>query len=226
VKTQLIFKSLLIFLLGAAATVRADSAWGIKGGLNLAARYGDTNKNAYDNRKLLPGAAACAFLELAFSDNFALQPELAYTMKGYKSSTNADNSTVSRFHFIEIPVLFKLRVQSGSVTTGFYAGPALAFRAGISGYAVAAGDKTEFSNAMINDMKDMTKVVDFGVPLGVDMNIDLGSLELVLDARYTLGLVKIWKLTDDMKDMGMTEDDLTKDKNQALSIMAGLAFSF
>ncbi len=64
-------------------------------------------------------------------------------------------------------------------------------------------------------LKDNTNVVDFGVTMGGALNFVVGPGAIVLDFRYTLGLVKI-----------ASEDFAGDDKNGALSLLVGYTFNF
>jgi len=192
-----------------SSSFAGDMAFGIKGGVNLAKIYGDDVESA-DTRTAGVGGI---FLMYAVSDNFAIQPEVLYSMKGAKESGSEEGveySSTMKLNYIEIPVLFKLIFPlEGNVTPCIFAGPAVGINLSAKVSSEVLGVEVEM------DVKDQTKSTDFGVVFGGGMAFAAGSGSVVLDARYTLGLTSI----DDTEDSGDV-------KNGAISVMVGYAFPF
>ena len=183
--------------------------FGIKGGVNLTKVYGDDVESA-DMRTVGIGGISLMY---SVSDNFAIQPEVLYAMKGAKESGSEEGieySATLKLTYIEVPVLFKLIFPlEGNVTPCVYAGPAIGLRLGAKASVEIAGAELE------EDIKDDTKGTDFGAVFGGGMAFAVGSGALTLDARYTLGLTTI--------DNSDESDDI---KNSAISVMVGYAFPF
>jgi len=219
----------------------ADMSVGIKGAFNLASTWGEDELDlsglsgledvglSVDMKKVMkPGLILGVFLETRLTDNFSVQPEVMYTSKGMKYEMDMMGITATsavNFSYLEIPVLLKLNLPLGVAVPNIYAGPAVAFRIGTSGYAEAAGTKENMDDESIDMIKENTSGFDFGLAMGGGCNFVAGPGAIVLDIRYTLGFLKLMKLTDEMKDAGMESSDLPGNKNTALSFMIGYAFN-
>jgi hypothetical protein len=172
---------------------------GIKVGLNLANVSGD---DAPDDISMRLGLAAGGFITYAFSDMFAIQPELLYSMKGYKFDVPGGESETAKIDYLEIPILFKvLLVGGGNFKPNFYAGPAVGFL-----LSAKAGDF---------DMKDNMKSTDFGLigGAGADLLMGTGPGKITFDVRYNVGLTS----TD---DSGAD----AKISNSTISFLVGYGF--
>lgn len=119
--------------------------------------------------------------------------------------------------YLEIPVLFQLLLPTSNdvFTTSICAGPAVAFRVGVSGEMF----DVEIPDESIDDLKEILKVFDFGIAMGLGFGIKAGPGRITIDARYTLGLLSIY-------DYEGESDGLPEDKNMALSFMGGYMFEF
>lgn len=138
--------------------------------------------------------------EIGLHKNFAIQPELVYTTKGTKLNENFDVNlfevpiplgvtAVSKFHYLEMPLLAKAKF--GNETANFYvvAGPTI-------GYALNGKLETRAKVLVEIDLYDTP--IDLSdinyqrweiggtAGLGVSVNTGGGS-QLFLDARYTHG---------------------------------------
>jgi len=166
--------------LAVPASAQSPQMFGIKGGLNLFNLYGnDAEQVSYRT-----GFAIGAQYSYRFSEIFALQPELYYSIKGTKNSENSDLKL--KLSYIDIPVLFRvtLPVDSDRWSPGIYAGPYLAFLA----------------SASLNDtdVKDNVKGTDYGLVVGAafDFPISGGKQTVTLDFRYSVGFAKTDKEGD------------------------------
>ena len=171
-------------------TAAADVRFGIKGGANIANVNGDFAGQISDWKSTV-GFCGGVFLELNLGRVLTIQPEVLYTMKGADTGTGK-----LTFDYIEIPVLLKLRIPTGSLHPFVFAGPAFGFKLN----AVLEGIKIE-------DMPtaDYSAVLGGGLQLGRSIHIDV---------RYTMGLQKL-----EIPDLETI--DL---KNGVLSATIGLAF--
>jgi hypothetical protein len=168
----------------------ADVRFGIKGGANIANVNGDFADSLSDWKSTV-GFCGGIFLELNFGRVLTIQPEVLYTMKGADTGTGK-----LKFDYIEIPVLLKIRIPTGSVHPFVFAGPAFGWnlKAAIEGYK-------------IDDMPtaDYSAVLGGGLQLGSAIHIDV---------RYTMGLQKL--AIPDLETIDL--------KNGVLSGTIGLAF--
>ena len=171
-------------------TAAADVRFGIKGGANIANVNGDFAGQISDWKSTV-GFCGGVFLELNLGRVLTIQPEVLYTMKGADTGTGK-----LTFDYIEIPVLLKLRIPTGSLHPFVFAGPAFGFKLN----AVLEGIKIE-------DMPtaDYSAVLGGGLQLGRSIHID---------ARYTMGLQKL--AIPDLETIDL--------KNGVISATIGLAF--
>ncbi len=180
------FAAMLVFPQTAAADVR----FGVKGGANIANVNGDFTDGLSDWKSTV-GFCGGIFLELNFGRVLTIQPEVLYTMKGADAGTGK-----LKFDYIEIPILLKLRIPTGSLHPFVFAGPAFGFNL-----------KAVLDGVEVNDMPaaDYSAVLGGGLQLGGSIHIDV---------RYTMGLQKL--AIPDLETIDL--------KNGVLSATIGLAF--
>ncbi len=180
------FAAMLVLPQIAAADVR----FGIKAGANVANVNGDIG-TALQDWKSTVGFCGGIFLELNLGRVLTIQPEVLYTMKGADTGTGK-----LTFDYLEIPILLKLRIPTGSVHPFVFAGPAFGFtlRALVDGVKISDMPSADYS-----------AVLGGGLQLGRSIHVD---------ARYTMGLQKL----------AIPDLDTIDLKNGVLSATIGLAF--
>ncbi len=157
----------------AATTVNAQEFnFGAKGGLNLATLNG---KDA-DDVKMKVGFNLGLVGEYAFNEKMAIQPELLFSAQGAKSE---EGDGKLKLNYLSLPVMFKYYVAEGF---SLQAGPQVS-------YLLSAKVDDE-------DVKDGARKIDFALGVGAGYKLDNN---LFFDARYTYGLSKIGKDSDDGK---------------------------
>ncbi len=183
-----------------------DIKYGIKGGLNLSSLSGDTD--GLDLKSKF-GFHAGGFVEIKFSEKFALQPELLYSTQGTKFDDiqlggNAAK-TCFNFDYINVPVMFKYFAAEKFFVE---AGPQI-------GFLVAAKARVKVDEQNIDnkqDIKDNFESIDFGLNFGAGYEF---TENIFASARYNLGLANIAK----------TESgDDTKIHNGVFSLSVGYKF--
>ena len=184
------------------AQARAGALIGVKGGLTVSDMWGEDSGGADMKTGFLGGA----FLTYMFTETFGIQPEILYHRKGIKEDFLGIDITW-QLDYLEFPILFKVAIPTeSSVSPGFVIGPAF-------GYNLNSTLKGEFGGESAEeDAGDITSDMDVGVVLGLNVNFDIGSAEILFDLRYTLGMMTI----DDEGEMAV--------RNSAVSFMAGVAF--
>lgn len=178
------FAAMLVLPQSAAAGVK----FGLKGGANIA------NVNftgELSNWKSTVGFCAGIFLELNLGRILTIQPEVLYTVKGADSGTGK-----LTFNYLEIPVLLKIRIPTGSFHPFVFAGPAFGFSL-----------KALIDGVKISDMP----TADYGAVLGGGLQL---GRSIHIDVRYTMGLQKL----------AIPDLDTIDLKNGVLSATIGLAF--
>lgn len=147
-----------MFLLGIVGA-QAQIAFGIKAGAN----FSDT-EGVFDS-KMRTGFHAGGVLQLKYN-NFAIQPELLYSMQGSKVTFAGVKEDI-KLSYVTVPVLLKYYVLTDILSID--AGPQFAF--------------------LIDDNLDNTffkkKDYDFGVVGGI--GLDIGK-SLFAQAHYVIGL--------------------------------------
>ncbi len=206
---------LMVVLCLAACVLPLNSRQlGVKAGLNIAGLNGDYVVDL----ESLSGARFGAFLCLDLSGGLKLQPELYYVRKGASYETTGVYESIAytleadmMLDYIEIPLLLKYVVHSGSLEPFFFAGPYYAFQLAAKSEMVLSFEGYSDTVAEKKDMEEI-KSSDFGLVFGAGLNIPLGRLDLILDARYSIGL-------SDIAD-AVGEDF----RNGVFSLQAGLGF--
>jgi hypothetical protein len=179
---------------------------GVKAGLNIA-----DYKDGWRDTDSKMGFCGGAFIIFSINEMLAVQSEFLFSMKGAKLGENvrtdefgniiATSSIREVLNYLEIPVLGKLYVLPQSrVRPNLFAGPYFALK--LSGKHRVGSQETD-----IEDLKD----TDYGLVLGGGVDFELGQGQLTVDARYTLGLAKIYDSGADIK-------------NRVISVMLGYSF--
>ena len=186
---------------------------GIKGGGNLAKL--NFNSENTQKWKSLTGYSLGGFFKIDLSEKFSIQPEILYSLKGTKTSgTFLGQKATARieFTYIEIPVLAKYSFSYGKkFNPALFAGGYFAFNAG-------AKQVTEFSGETeTEDIKGDIRKNDYGFLVGLELSYALGKGRLLLDIRFSRGIVDIRNL-----QIGDVQEDPIK--NEVISLMLGYIF--
>jgi len=194
---------LLLLSLGSMALAQGLS-FGIKGGLNHSSANGDWAQGA-ESRS---GIAAGGYLTLSLLPSFAIQPEILYSQKGWKLSSEIEGVPwvgEYRVNYLEIPMLAKF---SFGVLVKPYVivGPYFATRVGTS-WEETVGDSTS-SGSMDADING----ADLGYVLGAGLST---PIKFSLEVRYSNSFSTIFQTGID----GITHDW----KNSNISVMVGYA---
>ena len=171
---------------------------GLVGGINSASVYGPNAKELDPHS--INAFNAGLFIRLGVLDIFAVEPELLYTVKGYKvtyksiatiSMVPLPNFTVTgSISYLEIPVLLKLDIPSSSfgiLRPIVFAGPAVAFSLSHKVNILPAGWQGQLLDPNINS-------TDFGIIFGLGADIQLPITTITIDARYDLGMKPLFPL--------------------------------
>src|SRR5262249_18068991 len=116
--------------------------------------------------------------------------------------------TIETLHtasYIELPVLLRAAMSSGTIRWGFLVGPTIAFET--NEQIRTTGDVKQSDNI------DELKGTDIGFALGIEMAIPMGPGHITGEPRYTLGFSDIEQAT--VGDNGI--------RNTAFTVMAGYA---
>ncbi len=202
---------IFIVLFAAVSFIQAQSSlkFGPTVGINFATIGGKDANQFATNLSSKTGLYIGGFMNYQFAELFALQPEVAYSMKGATDAENGVNYTIT-LNYIEIPVLLKFYIPLAGASTvkpNLYAGPAFAFNVA-SSITATSGGQTQTS-----DQSSNTKGFDFGLAFGGGVGFYVGTGLLDFSVRYTLGL----------SSFDNSGNNLTL-TNGTLAIIAGYAF--
>jgi len=182
-------------------------ARGLVGGklrLNFATLGGDDVPNDGVGSRTTFGIGG--FGKLNIAPMFAIQGELAYTVKGASFDAPAPNPDgTASVAYLELAALGAFRVPAGTVEINPYAGLTAAL---LLSAEISQGNTTV-------DVKDGTQDFELGLAFGVGAAIPAGPGRVVVDLRYSLGLTTI----DDGSNNGSDADV----ENRVISLLAGYA---
>ncbi len=177
--------------------VSVTNAWsqslGITGGVNIASFNGI--KNASTKNGMIIGG----FINYGFIGGVSLQPEVLFSVKGASATVSPDNGSILgqlpehyswTLNYIEVPILLKMDVLDVPilpVNVDIFAGPDFAFNVG-SKYETTFGGVTTTT-----DGSGETHPFDFNIAVGGGPNINLGTVNIGAEVRYTFGTGPVFK---------------------------------
>lgn len=169
---KLIITTALCLFLTASVTLAQHANIGIKGGINA---YTLNAENSNADRKI--GYHIGLLGHFHISNNFALQPELVYSVQGAKYSIAGTEAKLN-LNYINVPLLFQYMFDNGF---RLQAGPQL-------GLLVSAKNEINNNNT---DVKSDFEKVDLGLSVGVSYVNPASNLGV--DLRYNPGFTNINK---------------------------------
>ncbi len=207
------FVSLLLFISTHAIGFGVD----VKAGANVAYMYGE---NAPDGASIRVLPVLAAGFGVKMGSFFTVQSELLLSSKGY----NSDSDLYRKLSYFEIALpLLKLNIPGKSMSLNFYTGPAL----GLLYKAKELGDVSSTGIGVADDEVDHDyKTIDFGAVFGAGAEFKVGRGRIIIDARYTLGLINV--MEPEIVEISPTENvEIPRTaKNGAISLMLGYGFDF
>jgi hypothetical protein len=167
----------------------ASPAWGqhirygLKAGVSLAQLTGYTVTGSRNQ----VGATAGLMADAALSEKFSLHPELLYSQKGRRFEGSGpggfSSSNEARFHYLDLPVLLRLKFNGFFVETGPQAGYLLYAR---NSYSQSSSSMPPLAYS-INTTRN-TRRFDLGYVLGIGYQL---RERWELGARYNGGILGI-----------------------------------
>lgn len=168
-----------------------------------------------DNSKMRVGFAVGLGAGYQLSDNAAITADFLYSQQGVKGDgrvsdggLNIKGDLTCKYDYINIPIL-----------ANYYVAPGLAIKAGVQpSFLVSAKDKLEISASYGGesgsgsrdvDVKDALNSFELSIPVGISYEFS----NIVIDARYNLGVTKVFKSDTDVKG-----------KNSVIQITLGYKF--
>lgn len=200
-RTIQVFVACFLLLAAQQTYAQMQLAVGIKAGPNFANI--DTKASAGSNYKNRTGFHGGAFV-LIKATKIGIQPEIIFSQQGSKVQVNSQNFE-SNFSYVNIPVIIKLYTVAG---INIQAGPQFGF---VTNAEAPIQDQLNPGSYKVADVKDKMKSSDITAALGLGWDLPFG---LTIDARYNLGLSKIW-------DEAPSTQQTTDAKNQVFQVSLG-----
>ncbi len=201
----------------------------LKGGIGLSTLWGN---DAADSSGMISAyrsgfyGGICGAYQ--FSENFAVQLEGLYAMKGKSAVGDYADKSKGIFYkldYCEIPVTLRYSIPISPISDFMlFAGPNVSYRLSATKDSTILWEPSGIKKSdTLMDLKTQTNPFDFGITVGGGMAIDAGPGEILFDVRYTLGLVSIDKVSDAQKSNGTKQLDL---KNSNIGFMLGYRYKF
>jgi hypothetical protein len=196
-------------------------------GQELGAKLGIARSHAAISQEI-PGATYRAMNDLAagiflsidvIGGQVGLQPEFNAIVKGFDVREMDQGEEVSskyKISYIEVPVLIYYKPPfNWKIKPGVFVGPYV-------GFAQKATEvQTAFGETEKRDIGDNLKGQDFGLLFGGNVRYPMGSLDLMLDVRYSIGFNNISK---DIMDVAYEFEEDDTIKNRSFMVSFGVAF--
>ena len=181
-----------------------------KAGINISTVTGDADYKtlgASYSKKSKVGFVGGVEAEYGVAKNFGITAGVLYSMEGAKVKgdiviPNSAVSTTSKINlgYINIPILAQYYVVKGlAIKAGIQ--PAFAVSKKVKNEVSVSGELAQYSGDLEKEFneytdktlpKDKIKSFDFSIPVGISYEY----ANVVLDARYNIGLTKVFKDTD------------------------------
>lgn len=181
-KTILLVLSLTFF----SVAIKAQTRFGLKGGLNLA-NVSVTSGGISATPESLPSFHAGVLFETRMTDKLLLQPNLLFSQKGFKSGIDDE----AKVNYIEIPVNLLYEANKDfTVGVGIYAAHALSGKGTLKGqpydYDFSAGKANRFDLGV-------NLIAGYEIVEGIrfSVNYTLGTAN-TLDNAYLKQTNKVW----------------------------------
>jgi len=193
------FFTILFLIFNLSSISFTQTQIGVKTGLNIASL--NFSGNSFDSKLGFTGGA---FFKYQFSEMFALQSEIYYTMKGATDkfeflvdttyNTNTVDLTIS-YNYLEVPVLVKLMIpiHDSYIKPTISAGPFIGLNLTSKVKRITKGESEE------SDVNNVIPV-EFGLQFGGGIGFMFGRNELGLDFRYIFSLISIIEDGPDIKN--------------------------
>ena len=179
--------------------------FGVKAGLNLANISFDPEPEGVSFDAATKFGLGGIML-YPLSEVLDLQVEAMYLFKGSKVDVFGDVIVVEfNFTYLSVPVMGRYNLGSGDTSPYIVVGPEFGF---LLSAKVKVDDEEE-------DIKDTTKSIDLGLNIGAGVSMDMGTMPVFAEVRYSLGL-------SDIKDD--PDDPDTTAKTTGIQLFVGMMF--
>jgi hypothetical protein len=155
------------------------------------------------------GLTGGGFVQFAFNDQFSLQPEMQFVMKGVNLDLEDNVGTATaKVNYLEFPIFVRFNRTLNDTVRGYVmGGPAFAAKVGTGGTLNGVQGAVQGSRDFDIDPAIASRDVGLAFAGGLEWQ------KVLVEARYVLGL------TDIATDIYEHDDSL---RNRSFSIMVGL----
>ena len=213
----IITRSSFLFLLTCCSfQLNAQTYIGFRGGINVGG-VSTTMNGAITKDKIL-GFNAALYFDFGIGNNMAIQPEVSFVQKGFRRYLGETNDWYYKLNYFEFASLFKYKFKKKvsnerkrKKTFGYcIVGPYI-------GKATSASLKNHYDDEK-KDYNFMSGIIlnrgDLGIMIGGGLELQLNNGNLVIDLRYSQGLVEINCCSSSNGDI----------RNQGILVSVGYAF--
>lgn len=174
----------IVFGLSIPAMHSQQIMYGAKAGLNLSNIGGDKTEIEHKTR---PGFHVGVLAEIAFTEDFAIQPEILFTSQGAKMEQSLgfdiELDGAKKLEYIQVPIMAKYYVAKG---LALEAGPQISFLTRAIGDFKTTNASGDVTSRKV-ELTDVSKI-DFSLGAGASLHLDMG---VFFAARYNFGLMNI-----------------------------------
>ena len=187
----------------------AQTVFGVKAGMVSSDFKLKSGTDGEDLQKKRTGMAVAGFLR--FGGNVALQLEANYTDKGAKADDGIGDVATIKLKYLEAAALLRV-AMAGKVSPYLYGGAGAGNEMSCKASGTYQGTAFDVDCDTAGEQSDRRKMDILGIG-GAGIQFMAGSLTLLVEGRYALGLRSLSKNAD------------TDAKSRALTFMAGAAFA-
>jgi outer membrane protein with beta-barrel domain len=132
------------------------------------------------------GAITGVYLQFPVRDFLAIRPELLFSLKGGRTVATGLADIDIELAYLELPLLLRASIPTGSLRPVLFAGPSVAFQIGCDFTSTLPGDSTTRLTCG-QDALTTVREWDFGLVGGGGVEMRLRRATIALEARYTAG---------------------------------------
>ena len=223
---------MLAVMLVTTISVAAQVGYGVKGGLNFA-NFSGADSDGYQREA---GFVGGLYAKFDIGRKLSIQPEVLYSQKGSTGNIPTGDGLGGitkldiEMDYIEIPLILRYTIPTtGSVEPFAYVGASISFitRAEVASKAPGQSWTTiDIANE---------KSSDLGFVFGGGVELDAGSMDVLFDARLSLGTSGLFEDLEHLDvddalvpgaDYRMARDDgeAFELKHSVFAVMVGIAF--
>lgn len=212
-------------MLLAASQLTGQVFIGPKAGVALSNYKLSSTDAEHFNSQLNPGFLAGVVFELPMSSTFSVQAEGLYAQKGASLTVNSNetNPAYMCIHevlpYLEVPVFFKYRFPGRPLGGFISAGSELAFA--FNGKRKIGTKEAEAKTIEVGSSSNDDYIKsDLGLLFGGGLSYEIGFGELILDARYIMGLKEMGRVVND----SVRSTYFGNGKTRSLQVSLGVIF--